>query len=158
MAERAGAKSTKQAVKSLKDPIRQFMKEIDPAVAKEYQLLDKFWGKKNQITRRLKPDQLDKAIDLAEAGGIVTGIMTGNLGILKKALGAIGARTLSTELLINPRLQNLSNQMLRAASRNQSAILKKLNDSFISELEKKHPDIAEKLRKKKEINKEVKWI
>ncbi len=148
MAERAGAKSTKRAVKMLKDPVRQFMKEIDPAVAKEYQLLDKFWGKKNQITRRLKPDQLDRAIDLAETAGIATGILTGNLNLLTKVLGSVGGRALATELLINPRLQNLSNQMLQAASRNQSAILKKLNDSFINELEKKHPDLAEKLRKK----------
>ena len=112
------------------------------------EMIKDYGGKKNQITRRLKPDQLERAIDLAETAGIATGILTGNLNLLTKVLGSVGGRALATELLINPRLQNLSNQMLQAASRNQSAILKKLNDSFINELEKKHPDLAEKLRKK----------
>lgn len=140
-------RGAKQAVQSLKEPIREALKDIDPSLQKEYELLNQFWARKNQITKTLKPDQLDRAIELAEAAGIAKGVLTGDAKLLTKLLGVVGGRALLGEMLVNPRLQNLSNQMLKEASRNRPSILKKLNERFIVEVKKEYPEYGEILEK-----------
>jgi hypothetical protein len=52
-----------------------------------------------------------------------------------RVLGVEGARRLASEMLINPRLQNLSQKMSNAILNNKVAIARKLQDQIQKELE-----------------------
>lgn len=150
VARQSGAKSAKQAVGILKNPVREFLPFADETLAKEYGELDKFWAKKSNIVKRLKPDQLDRALELGEIYGIGKGVLTLDQGLLTKTFGALGARAIATQILKNPNLQNLNQKMLEAAVKNKGPLLERLNKELINKLKEEAPEVAEILEKPKD--------
>jgi len=152
-ASREGIKGGREVLGILKEPVGKALKEINPLAAKEFQQLNEFYAKNQRALATLKPKQMDHLIDIAEDLGALGSLVTGNLNYLQKFLGIAAGRILATELIINPKLQNITNRMGQALAKNQIGIYQKLLSKFQEELENSNPElyksISDKLINKK---------
>lgn len=126
----------KKRLNSLKSVLSEGIKSIDPQLARDFELTNQQFSKFNKLYKNLKPESLDRWMALGEAGALLGGLF--KFGI-KGAAGIVGAdvlRRLSSEMLINPRLQNLTKQIGVALNNNKIAIAKKIQDRMIKELKK----------------------
>lgn len=131
--------SNKKAIMNkLKPLLMDNMKKINPQAAKEFELVQgAFDNIYKNVGKQFKPNILEKLINLGKIRTVLIPIVTGSFTGIKGALATEGTRRVMTELLINPRLQNLTAQMLKALDSNKIALAKKLEDRFISHLQKK---------------------
>lgn len=132
----------KKRLNNLKDVLKEGIQDINPQLARDFELTNQQFSKFNKLYKNLKPESLDRWMALGEAGALLGGLF--KFGP-KGAAGVIGGdllRRLSSEMLINPRLQNLSNQMIRALNNNKISIAKKIQDQMIKELKKQDIDLS----------------
>lgn len=132
-----GQEGGKAVIGKLKQPILNAQRAINPELTEEFQLANELYGKRANVVKALKPNQIDSLLDMGETVGLAAGIADQNLNIIKKTLGSVGARHLAREMLINSKLQNLSNRMLNAFLQNKIPIALKLYNLFKKELESK---------------------
>src|SRR5574338_102240 len=151
-AGREGIVGGREVLGILKNPVSKAFKKIDPLAAKDFEMLNQFYAKKQKALNILQPKQLDHLLDISEGLGLAGAILTGDLTKFEKILGFVGGRMIATELLVNPKLQNISNRMAQALAKNQTGIYQKLFNKFKDELQKSSPEIynivSEKLKDK----------
>ena len=128
-----GVSGGKAALGILKGPIEKAQKLLSPELANDYQLANDLYRKRIDVANHLKTNQIADILDLGEIAGAAGAIADQNLGMLTKVLGVTQARKVARELLINPRLQNISLRMLNAAKKNKIPELQKIYESFKKE-------------------------
>jgi len=147
-------KEGKKSLAALKDPFENILKSISPEDAKEFAVLNKMWGKLQKTAEKVRPTDTTNFLKLGEAGhamhGLISLISTGNPGSLKVFLGSQGARILATEMLTNPRLNNLLNKTIASAlPATQKAVNKAVLD-FEEGLRKDFPELYRHFKEKPE--------
>lgn len=121
-------KTGKKILGSLKEPMSDLFKDLSPKHFKEFETANKMWGKLQDTARKVKPTEASKFIKYGEAGALVHGIIqlanTGSPKFLAAMATQRGVRLLATEMLTNPRLNNLLNKTIASAASGskQSAI------------------------------------
>lgn len=112
-------KTGKKSLFALKEPMMDLFKQLAPQEAKEFSVINKMWGRLQNVARRIEPTDLSKFIKWGEAGATVKGlydfVTTGDLKVLKGLAIAKGGKHIATEMLINPRLNNLTGKVLAAS-------------------------------------------
>lgn len=146
-AGKEGLSGYRDAIKTMKGPIREYIQKASLEAAEEYKLLDEMYSKKQQALKILKPDQVDRIIGTGEAALLIKGVASGDLGLLSKVLGLTAARGIIREMLISPSLQNLSTQILLQTKKSPGAVINSL-DRFLKEFKKINPKISEKITNK----------
>lgn len=126
----------KKRLNSLKEVLLGGIEEINPQMAKDFELTNELYSKFNKLYKNLQPQSLDRLLALGELGAVLGSFFKFGPKGLTSILGAEGARHLSTEMLINPRLQNLSLQMVKALNQNKIGIAKKIQEKMKEEFEK----------------------
>jgi len=127
---------------TLKEPITEALNAISPELGAEFRLTNKLHGNFAKLSEKLGTDLLDRAMSLGEQGMVVTGIVTGNFPMLEKVLGVTAARAMAREMIVNPRLKNLSARFMSGVNRNSPAIAKKVYDQMIMEVGKTNAEAA----------------
>lgn len=138
-----GVEGGKAVLGILKEPILEGLRDINPRLAKDFESINRFYAKKSQVAGILSPRQVEDLLDLGESYGALVGIATADPGLIAKTLGLIGGRAITEQLLTNPRLQNLSNQMLKAIKDNKLPLARKFLQVFKKELSKKDKESAD---------------
>lgn len=138
-----GVQGGKAILGTLKKYTSKAKEDISPELAGDLSLANELYGKRIEVSNHLKTKQIDDLIDLGEAATLIGGIADQNVGLLTKALGTVGARAVAREMLINPRLQNISLRMLNAVKKNKIPIAQKLYDIFRQELLKSDEEFGE---------------
>lgn len=115
----------------LKEPIENVFKKSYPGFSQDFELTRELYKRFYPISKKLKPSVTENLIDAGELGALAHGILKGKMGLLTELLGIETARRLSREMLINPRMQNLHLQMLRAANDNKFSIVKSVADKML---------------------------
>lgn len=141
-AEIGSVKGGKAVLGLLKEPIDKGLASINPQLASDYKLANELYRHRIDVTNHLRTKQIDDLIDIGEAGTVVAGIADQNLGLIAKVVGASGMRRLAREMLINPKLQNISSKMLQAVKENKIPVALKLYKTFKDEVPK---DLREEL-------------
>lgn len=134
-AEIKGEKGGKAVLGKIKEATQKAQKEISPELADELSLTNELYGKRANFADHMRPNQLTDLIDAGKIYGTAAAIADMNFSLLKKMIGITGARKLSREILINPRLQNISNRMLIAFKENKIPQAMKLYEIFKKESE-----------------------
>ena len=129
----------------LKKPLLEGLEKIDPEAAKKFVNLNNFYAKSQRFQKSLKPGLTEKLLTGGKYLGLIGSIATLNFGFLPKIIGVESARALSRELLINPRLQNLSLQITKSLAGNKLPVALRTYRMFVDELRKKDPELADKL-------------
>lgn len=131
----------KKRLNSLKDVLKEGIKDINPQLARDFELTNKQFSRFSQLYKNLKPESLDRWMALGEIGALLGGLFKFGPKAAVSVIGVDAARRLSSEMLINPRLQNLTSQMARALNNNKIAIAKKIQEKMIKELKKEGIDL-----------------
>jgi len=132
----------KNRLNSLKDSLKEGISDISPDLAADFELTNDFYSKFSKMSRNLQPKDLDRLIALGEMGAVLGGLLKfGPKGALP-AIGGEALRRVASEMLINPRLQNLSRQMTTAVKNNKVAIAKKVQEKMEEELKKSGIDLS----------------
>ena len=129
-----GVSGGKAWLGTLKEPIRKGLDLIDPKLASDYKLADQLYSKTADVSKHLRTKEIEDLVSMGEAWTTVAGVADQNMGTLRKVMTAVAARALAREMLINPKLQNISMRMNKAIKHNAFPIAKKLYEEFKQEL------------------------
>jgi len=131
----------------LKGPVREAIKTASPELGKDFEMLNSLYSKYYPIASRLKTNLASDIIGAAEQIGMIGAITTGHYPFFLKIMGEKAARKLAQQMLINPRLQQLSGKVVDAINQSKPQIAKKVMDEYIRQVGKKSPEAANKMGK-----------
>lgn len=129
----------------LKGPLIEGMKELSPGLAEDFQLANKLFANRAKLAQSLKPTVFSSVMKGIQAIKLATGIAMGNIPLLYETVGESIGRIAARELLINPRLQNLSRQMISSLNKGKFGIATKIADKMSTMF--KNPTISKELKK-----------
>jgi hypothetical protein len=130
---------------TLKEPITSALKSVDAELAKDFGLANKLYGNLAKTSKMLKQSQLDKLVDLGTGGALLGGILTGNLSLLQKVIGKVGASHLANQIITNPRLQNFTTKLASSVKQGLIPASKKILNQIIFEVAKDNQSAAKEL-------------
>ncbi len=130
---------------TLKEPIFKALEDISPEFANDFRLTNKLYSNYSKIAERIKPTLLSDLYSAGEAIRLITGVSLGNYPLIGELVGEHTARSLARELLLNPRLQNLSKKMVIALNGNKFAFANQIAKDYAKELREFNPEIADKI-------------
>ena len=142
-AQAGGASANRLSL--LKQPIREALQEISPALNREFNLINDLYGRYYRIAERVQPNLVSDLVGAGENLAILGSIGTGNFPVLPKLIGEKGAREISRQMLLNPRFQQLSRKMFNALNENGYTVATKVAKQFANEIREIDPEVAEKL-------------
>lgn len=138
-------KGGKKQIAALKEPILKALRKTDPKLAENFELTNQLYSKFKTLSKALKPSNVDKFLRLGKFGHFAYSLATLNPTGLKVALGAEAAQRLSSQLLLNPRFQNITRKMLGALKGNNQAAASQVMRSFKNLVKKETPDIFDEI-------------
>ena len=130
---------------NVKEPIYRHLLENSPQLAKDFEMTNALYGKYSNAASKLKSGIKDQLIDAGEHGAFLYGLTTGNLPLLISVVGEGAARRLATEMLINPRFQQLIPKTVSALNQNKVSVLKHLVNLIQDEIIEEAPEAAKEL-------------
>jgi len=130
---------------TLKEPIKNAIESISPELGHDFEMVNKLYTKYYPIAEKLKPTIASDLVNAAETIGLLGGLVTGNYPTLTALLSEKAFSKASQQLLINPRLQQLSKKMIEAMNQNKGGIVKKLTEAYSNQVRKENPELAAKL-------------
>jgi len=104
------------------------LETLSPTLADDFKLTNEMWKRRIAIGKTLRPNISSELMDLGELGKLAQSIITFSFKPLSTVLGISSARKLAREMLINPKLQNLQNQMLKAANERKFSLVERMAD------------------------------
>lgn len=107
----------------LKGPIENAIKRGYPGFYEDFSMANQLYKRYFPLAKKLRPGIADELISAGELGGVAYGMLKGNFGILSKIFGVEVGRKIARGMLINPRMQNLHKQMLKAANERKFGIV-----------------------------------
>ena len=135
---------TKQ-LSTLKDSIQKGISKIDPNLAMDFAATNTLYSKYADISNRLKPTIASDLLSATTIPKVIYGMFSGNYPLIYEAVGEQAARKLSSELLLNPRFQNLSKQIVSSLNSGKIPVTTKLMDKFIEYTSEVDPDLASQI-------------
>jgi len=131
-------------LQTIKDPVSKALRKNNPKFADKFNLTNDLSSRYYSINRRLKSTPITQGIEIASAlrstGQGLYGLVTGNVGFIAELIGENAARIVGREMLINPRFQNLSKQMVNAAKNNKLGVVSSLHNQMTRQLRKQGLD------------------
>jgi len=142
-------------IQTLKEPIREALKQSNPALAQDFDLINDLYSKYFKIAKRLEPNLMSDLVGAGEALGLGVSFATGYYPTLVKFLGEKSARKLAQQMLINPKYQqigqkfvtNLNERKLFLAHKN----IKELSD-LVRKSDSDAADILDEISEQELIN------
>lgn len=126
----------------IQDVTKKAIKQTDPILGKEFELLNKLYENRSNLSNRLKPPNIHSA-QVAKTAGFFYGLLTGDYRIFSTALKALGIQHAATELLINPRYHNPLQKTIKALDQGKIHLAKESSRILFSELRNEYPEIKE---------------
>lgn len=130
-----------------KEPIKEALGSISPELADDFQKINNLYARYSKIAGRLKPTIVSDLIRAAEVLGITGSIILGDASTFAKFMFEKGSRSMSRELLLNPRLQQLSEKTLMALNQNKYGLAAKLTKQIQEEIVKNNPSLEKEMTK-----------
>jgi uncharacterized membrane-anchored protein YjiN (DUF445 family) len=139
--------SNSKQLSLLKEPIREALKNTSPEMAKDFEMVNQLHSKYYKIAKRLEPNLMTDIIGAADSIALLGSLMTGYYPMFLKFGAEKTGRAIAQQLLINPRLQQLSSKMVDALNQNKFTVAKKVSDEISRVIRKTSPEMANELDK-----------
>ena len=118
----------REHLERFKKPILEAMESISPELSEDFKLANDLFKRQLSAKKALKPNISSELLDLGEVGKLAYSISTLSMKGLTELLGISASRKFAREMLINPRLQNIHKQIIKAANERKYGIVKDLSD------------------------------
>lgn len=146
-AEVAGQKGGKAILGLFKDSATNGLSIIKSELASDFKLINDLYGLNARFGKTVNPGKWD-FLSIGQGIEFIRGLVNLDFASLAKDLGVLGARKLSTELLTNPRLQNITKRIISNINANQSNLVISGVKNLIKEIRKTDPETANKIEEK----------
>lgn len=130
-----------------KEPVREALGKISPNLASEFDTINHLFSRYFEIAGKLKPTLASDLVSAAEAVGTLGAVITGHYPYLTHVVGARAGQQVAREMLMNPRLQQLSRKAVKALNENKYYTVKKVSELISKEMREISPEIADELDK-----------
>lgn len=134
----------KKNLQEVKDMMSDTLQSISPELNLEFKKLNNAWGKLQKTSDAINKKK-SMLISMGEAGqmlhAITDLISSGNINALGGVASVQGAKVLASEMLTNPRLNNILNKLLIASSKGTKTAVNDSVKKFSEELRKENPDL-----------------
>lgn len=133
----------KYAANLLSD-VEKSMSTISPQLASDFKMTNQLYKNNAALSSKMRGSWAhDLIYYLGGAGKLITGVALHNYPLIVETLGESAGRRLATEMLINPRMQNLSLKMVQALNNGKYAIAKDLMDLILKKSDINQESIQE---------------
>lgn len=131
----------------IKENIEDAIHLISPEFGRVFDLTNKLYSNYYSIANKLTPNWKTAITSYVAkgAGAAILGPLFGYVPSLVAIGGEIAAKNLAREMLINPRFQNQSKQIVQSLNQNKIGIASQLWKRLSKEVEETSPEIAEKM-------------
>lgn len=130
----------------LKGPLNRGLESINPNLANDYRLAKQLYGTRAEVAGNiLSRKELDAFMDAGEAFGLGAAVYNRDMGKIAALLGVAGGRRLATEMLINPKLQNISVRIGEALRKNKKTLALKYLTQFSNELSEDDNELSSQI-------------
>lgn len=148
-AEVTGQDGGKAILGLFKEPAANGLGLISPELASDFTLTNQLYGLNKKFGKAFKPTLLNNLspLSIGQAIKFVRGLGNLNFKSLAADLGIVAARKFSTELLTNPRLQNITKRIISNANANKSNLVITGVKNLIKEIRKTDPETADAIEK-----------
>lgn len=126
----------RRALGGLLDPVKKAIKSISPELEKQFGMTNQFFKNYLNLSRKLKPSKFEDLMKLGRKGRILAGLAFHNPLILTEAIGEAATKKLFTEMLLNPRYQNLMNKLLTNLQKGKIAVAREAAEKLTEEAKK----------------------
>lgn len=126
----------------LKGPITTALSQLSPDLARDFNTTNKLYAGYKNIASKLSPTASSDMLQAGKVGLLMHGVATGNFPEIASIIGAQAATMMSSELLLNPRFQNYSQQLINALNKNQVSVQKKVLESMVQLAREESPEMA----------------
>jgi hypothetical protein len=133
-------KNGKKQLSQLKKPILGALKTADPELAKDFEVLNKLYGRFKDVQKNLSPDKVDRWLNKGEVGALVLSLGTGYPGISSLLLKETVGRRAIRELLINPRFQGIQRKLLSSIKKDNTKAAAAVGKELVRFVKDKFPD------------------
>lgn len=134
-----------KTLSTVKQAVDDAILKSNPQLAREYNGLNRLYEQYAKIAAPLKPGLVDKFVSKGEALATLYGVLTFNVPWLTKVGGEAAARRLATELLINPRFQQLNSKLVSALNENKLGLAAKLSNSISQQIRPYSDELADEI-------------
>ena len=136
----------KAIVGKFKEPMIKAMESISPELASDFKLANQLYGTRANVSGKiLSRSQVDDLIDAGEAIQLGAGLINRDMGLIGKVLGIVGARNIAREMIINPRLQNISVRIGEAIKKNKFTLAEKYLREFSKEVGRSNEELENEI-------------
>lgn len=141
--------TARKAVNLLKDDVTKGVRQVSPELAKTLDVTNKLYNNYFKLANKLTPNWTENISQWLGRGIFhsVVGPLLGSFPSLVVIGGEVGAKNLAREMLINPRFQNLSTQIVSALNGNKIGVAKQLWEKLADLVNKTSPEIAVDMEK-----------
>lgn len=123
----------------LHNPIKNAMTNLSPKLGEDFGMTNQLWKNMSKISAKVQPGKYEELMNYGRKGRVIYGVISGNYPVLVEALGEEAAKSLSRNMLINPRFQNISKQMVDAVNKSKFSAAEKLLNQITKESNPENP-------------------
>ena len=125
------------------------VQKISPELGNTFNVTNKLYTNYSKIAQKLKPSwNEDIARTLGTGvGHVIVGSLFGNYAALGTIVGEQTAKNVAREMLINPRFQNLSRQIVHSLNSGKVGLASQLWDKLGKLISKESPKLAIEMEK-----------
>lgn len=127
-------------LKPVKDVIKKSLHEVDPKLAKKYDLTNEAFAKIKNLQKQIGLDGYEKLLTFGETGSFLLGLGTGNIPLMAGAVATEAGRQVATKLLTDPRWQGITRNIVKAAKTGNKTIAQTAYKQFKEKVEKDFPE------------------
>lgn len=126
----------------LKEPITKALGQISPKLGEDFISTNKLYQSYHEIAKDLKPSIVSDFLAGTEPLSLLYGAISGNYPLIAGTIGEMAARKMAANLLLNPRFQNFSRQIVQALNKNKFGVAQKILESMTEFAREEDPDSA----------------
>ena len=140
---------SRKSLNLLKDDLIESVQKISPELGNTFNVTNKLYSNYSKIAQKLKPSwNEDIARTLGTGvGHVIVGSLFGNYAALGTIIGEQAAKNVAREMLINPRFQNLSRQIVHSLNSGKVGLATQLWDKLGKLMSKESPKLALEMEK-----------
>lgn len=127
---------------TLKPDLLEGIATLSPELAADFSITNQLYGNFAKQAERMGPDIADKLVTVGEAGIVLNGILTGNVGALQKVLGAVVGRNLARNMVIDPKMQNIGSRLISSINKGSTQGVIKTYNQLVNEVAKNNAEAA----------------
>lgn len=130
----------------IQQDIRTSISQASPQLGMDFTLANKLYSNFSGMASKLKPNLVTDIVSASKALGTIVGLTTGNYVMAAQFAGPFAVRKLASELLLNPRLQNLDKKMLLALNDNKISAANQILEQIKREIKDSVPEYYDMIK------------